>query len=72
MFFTCFRFCVFAQGCSLKMQLVDEKTMFLIGFIMFFEPKTLKTFILDTFPSENTIKLMFFDFGFLEGGDRSK
>ena len=44
------------------MQLVDQKTMFLIGFIRFFEPKTLKTFILDTFASENTVKLMFFAF----------
>ena len=30
------------------MQLVDQKTMFLIGFTMFFERKTLKTLILDT------------------------
>ena len=44
------------------MQLVHQKTVLLNSFITFFEPKTLKTFILDTFASENTIKLMFFAF----------
>ena len=50
--------CIFASGFSLKMQLTDQKTNFLVGFIRFFEPKTPRTFILDRFLSENAIKLM--------------
>ena len=38
------------------MQLVEQNTWFLIRFITFLESKTLKTFILDRFVSENTIK----------------
>ena len=59
-------FFIFAQGFSLKMQLLNEQIKFLIGFVRFFESKTLKTLILDTFASENTIKPLFFaslDFG---------
>ena len=51
-----FVLCVFAQGFSLKMQLVEQNTWFLIRFITFLESKTLKTLILDRFVSENTIK----------------
>jgi hypothetical protein len=53
----CF-FCIFAQGFSLKMQLVEQKTWFWTRFITFLESKTLKTLILDRFLSENTIKPM--------------
>ena len=56
---------IFAQGFSLKMQLLNEQIKFLIGFVRFFESKTLNTLILDTFASENTMKPMFFCiFGF--------
>ena len=48
--------CIFAQGFSLKMQLVEQKAWFLNCFITFLESKTLKTLILDRFVSENTIK----------------
>jgi len=51
-----FVLCVFAQGFSLNMQLVEQNTWFLIRFITFLESKTLKTLILDRFVSENTIK----------------
>ena len=50
------------------MQLLNEQIKFLIGFVRFFESKTLKTLILDTFASENTIKPLFFlHFWILEG-----
>ena len=51
-------FCIFAQGFSLKMQLVEQKTWFWTRFITFLESKTLKMLILDRFGSENTIKQM--------------
>ena len=61
----CF-FCIFAQGFSLKMQLVEQKTWFWTRFIPFLESKTLKTLILDRFLSEHTIKPMLFQhFAFL-------
>ena len=41
--------CIFAQGCSLKMQPTGQKTMILNSFIRFFASTTLKTFILDGF-----------------------
>ena len=53
-----FIICIFAQGFSLKMQLTDQKTMILTSFIRFFASTTLKTFILDRFLNENTIKLI--------------
>ena len=60
-------FCIFAQGFSLKMQHVEQKTWFWTCFITFLEPKTLKTLILDRFLSENTIKQMLLQhFAFLE------
>ena len=42
------------------MQLVDQTTKFLISFIRLLQSKTLKTFILDTFASENSIQPMAF------------
>ena len=54
-------FSMFAQGFSLKMQLFDQKTMILLRFIRFFEPKTLPALILDTFASETTVKPMLFE-----------
>ena len=65
----CF-FCILAQGFSLKMQLVEQKTWFWTRFITFLESKTLKTLILDRFVSENTIKQMLlqhFAFSLTEG-----
>ena len=53
-------FSIFAQGFSLKKQLLDQKTMILVRFIWFFEPKTLPALILDTFASGPTIKPMLF------------
>ena len=44
------------------MQLFNQKTQFLNSFIRFFESKTLKTLILDTFASENVIQLLLFAF----------
>lgn len=63
-------FCVFsiwAQGFSQKMHVFYQTTMFLNSFTMFFDSKTLNNFILDTFASENTTKLLFF-FAFLDFG----
>ena len=48
------------------MQLFDQQIKFLTSFIRFFESKTLKTLILDTFASEYAIKLMLFAFFDLE------
>ena len=55
-------FCVFAQGFSLKVQLLDQNIEKVTIFIRFFDIKVLKTFILDTFASENAIKPMDFQF----------
>ena len=60
--------CIFAQGFTLKIQLLDQTIQLFAGFTRFFESKTLKTFILVTFASENAIKPMFFHhFHFLGG-----
>ena len=59
-FFTFLFFCIFAQGFSLKMQLVEQNTNKMTINSMFFDSKTLKTFILDRFLSENTIKPMLY------------
>ena len=55
-------FCIFAQGFSVKAQRFDQKSKFLISFITFLDLKMLKTFVLDTFADENTIKPMYFQF----------
>ena len=55
-------FCIFAQGFSVKVQRFDQKIKLLISFIRFLDLKMLKTFVLDTFADENTIKPMDFQF----------
>ena len=55
-------FCIFAQGFSVKAQRFDQKSKFLTSFITFLDLKMLKTFVLDTFADENTIKPMYFQF----------
>ena len=76
-------FCIFAQGFSVKAQRFDQKSKFLTSFITFLDLKMLKTFVLDTFADENTIKPLDFQLVAREcrytwmmhswgGGDRSK
>ena len=55
-------FCIFAQGFSVKAQRFDQKSKFLTSFITFLDLKMLKTFVLDTFAGENTVKPMYFQF----------
>ena len=52
--------CIFAQGFSLNMQLLDQHIQNLTIFIRVLNLKVLKTLILDTFAGEHTIKPMDF------------